>query len=332
MTTAVTTHEDVRSPPPAALGVPTALVEAVLGATRAAAVAAAPWRGRHDGPAADAAATDAMRRALAVAPGAGIVVTGEGAKDDAPMMADGERVGRGSAPRYELAIDPLECTDLCAQGLPGALATIAVAPPGALWPPGPAYYMDKLVVGRRARAVVDLDAPLEVNLDRVARALDREPGDLRVVVLDKPRHRRLIARLRSAGVRLRTPSAGDVAASLEVLLDDGDADLLLGIGGTPEGVLTACAARALGGGMQGRLAPQRDDERAALRDLGVDVDRRLELDDLVGADAAFVATGISGGLLRAVEATRGTVTTESLIVAPGEVRRVVQRTTTDRQE
>ncbi|MDP9347092.1 MAG: fructose-bisphosphatase class II family protein, partial [Actinomycetota bacterium] len=260
------------------------------------------------------------------------VVTGEGAKDDAPMLADGERVGRGGAPRYELAIDPLECTDLCANGLPGALATIAVAPPGALWSPGPAFYMDKLVAGRRARGAIDLDAELEVNLDRVARALDRPLTDLRVVVLDKPRHRRLVARLRSAGVRVRTPSAGDVAASLEVLLDDGDADLLMGVGGTPEGMLTACAVRALGGAMQGRLAPQRADERAALRASGVDVRRRLEVDDLVGADAVFVATGISGGLLRAIERSGEAVTTESLIVAPGEVRRVLQRTSTDRED
>lgn len=313
-------------------GISAAVVEAVLSATRAAAIAAAPWRGRGDGPGADGAATDAMRRALAAAPGTGTVVSGEGAKDDAPMLADGERVGRGGAPRYELAIDPLECTDLCAQGLPGALATIAVAPEGALWSPGPAFYMDKLVAGRRARAAIDLDAELEVNLEGVAQALRCDVADLRVVVLDKPRHRRLVAGLRDAGVRVRTPSAGDVAASLEVLLDDGDADLLLGIGGTPEGLLTACAARALGGAMQGRLAPQRDEERAALSDLGVDVGRRLELDDLVRADAVFVATGISGGLLRAIEQSCGTVTTESLIVAPGEVRRVVQRTCTDRQE
>jgi fructose-1,6-bisphosphatase II len=298
------------------------LVADALAATRAAALAASAWAGRGDPHAADAAATTAMRTALGAAAETGIVVTGEGAKDAAPMLADGELTGAGAAPTFDIAVDPLECTDLCARGLPGALSTIAVAPRDSLWSPGPAYYMSKLVVPRAARAAAQITDPPEVVVEDVAEALGKRMTDMRIVVLDKPRHRELISRLRALGAVVRTPPAGDVAGALEVLLPDGGADLLLGIGGTPEGVLAACAARALGGGMQGQLAPQRDDEREAIQRAGLSEDRVLELDDLVAADAAFVAAGVTGGLLGAPRRQHGWIVTESIVIAARAVRHI----------
>lgn len=314
--------------PSSRFGVDGDVVWLALAATRAAALAAAGWAGRGDPKAADAAATDAFRATLADAGARGTVITGEGAKDDAPMLADGEQIGAGTGPEYDIAVDPLECTDLCAAGLPGALATIAVAPRGSLWSPGPAFYMDKLVLPPAARDVARLSDGPEAILEQVASALGKPVADLRVVVLDKPRHGDLVARLRAAGATVGTPSAGDVAGALEVLMPDGGADLLLGVGGTPEGSLSACAARALGGGMQGRLAPQGEDERAAIDAAGVDVDRTLELDDLVTADATFVATGITGGLLAAPRHRDGWVVTESVIIAAGAVHHIRQTTAT----
>ena len=305
------------------LGADAPLVWHALAATRAAALAAAAWAGRGDAHAADAAATSAMRSALGRAAATGVVVTGEGAKDDAPMLADGELTGAGR-PTFDIAVDPLECTDLCAHGLPGALSTIAVAPQGSLWSPGPAFYMDKLVLPPVARVAARItDSPATV-VQSVAEALGKDVAQLRVVVLDKPRHDALIAKLRSVGACVATPSAGDVAGALAVLLPDGGADLLLGIGGTPEGVLAACAARALGGGMQGRVAPQRDDERAAVEAAGLSPDRVLELDDLVAAGAAFVATGVTGGLLAPPSRQDGFITTESIVIANGVVRYIRQ--------
>jgi fructose-1,6-bisphosphatase II len=298
------------------------LVWHAIAATRAAAVAAARWAGRGDPHGADAAATTAMRAVLGSAPGSGTVVTGEGAKDRAPMLADGERTGAPGGLPFDIAVDPLECTDLCARGLPGALSTIAIAPRGSLWTPGAAFYMEKLVLPPAARDAADLtDAP-EAVVAQVAEALGRPAGDVRVVVLDKPRHRELVDRLRLAGARVAVPSAGDVAGALEVVLPDGGADVLLGIGGAPEGVLTACAVRALGGFMQGRLAPQRDDERRALEASGAGLDAVLSLDDLASEDAVFVATGVTGGLLAAPRHHDGRVTTETLVIATGTVHRM----------
>ena len=307
-------------------GVDGALVWHALRATRDAAIAASAWSGRGDPKAADEAATSAMRAILSQVAASGTVVTGEGAKDDAPMLADGEQLGTGG-PEYDIAVDPLECTDLCACGLPGAMATIALAPRGSLWTPGPAFYMDKLVLPPAARDAATLDDPPAVIAAKVAEALGKPLSQLRVSVLDKPRHGELIAHLRAEGVAVSTPIAGDVGGALSVLLADGDADLLLGVGGTPEGVLTACAVRALGGGMYGRLAPQRDDERQALADAGMDVDRVLTLDDLAAADATFIATGITGGLLAAPCRHDGQVTTESVVIAAGTVHRISQTTT-----
>jgi fructose-1,6-bisphosphatase II len=300
------------------------LVLHALAATRAAALAASAWAGRGDPHAADGAATAAMRGVLAAAGATGTVITGEGAKDGAPMLADGELTGSGGGPRFEIAVDPLECTDLCACGLPGALSTIALAPPGSLWSPGPAFYMDKLVLPPAARGAARITDPPETTARNVARALGKDVVELRIVVLDKPRHRELSARLRALGAAVITPSAGDVAGSLAVLLPDGDADLLLGIGGTPEGVMSACAARAVGGGMQGRIAPQREDERRRVEVAGLSPDRVLELDELVAADAAFVATGVTGGLLAPPRRRAGWVLTESLMIAAGTVRTIHQ--------
>lgn len=296
-----------------------------LAATRAAALACRPHVGRGDPAAADAAATDAMRAELARAPGTGTVVIGEGEKDGAPMLFNGERLGTGAGPEFDIAVDPLECTKLCARGLPGALATIALAEPGALMSPGPAFYMEKLVVAPAARAAIDIAAPPEANLESVAATLGKRVSELRVVVLDKPRHADLIARIHRAGAQVTAPTDGDVGGSLAALLRDGDADLLIGIGGTPEGVMTACAAAALGGGMQGRLAPQLDDEARAVAAAGLDTERVYERDELVRGEAFFVATGVSGGqLLRAPWRERSQTLTESIVVAAGSVRRIVE--------
>jgi fructose-1,6-bisphosphatase II len=321
------------------LGVEPGLVWQAIDATRDAAIAAARWAGRGEPKAADAAATAAMRDVLGRGASAGVVVTGEGAKDDAPMLADGEWLGAralddGGAPGsgeeagYDIAVDPLECTDLCAAGLPGAMATIAIAPRGSMWSPGPAFYMDKLVVPAAARAAVSLDEEPEQILARVAEALGTtEP--LRVVVLDKPRHRELIDRLRAAGACVRTPSAGDVAGALQVMLPDGDAELLLGIGGTPEGVMAACAARALGAGIWGRLAPQSAAEQQAIKDAGLSTARALGVEELVSADATFIATGVTGGLLAGPRHEHGLITTESLVIARGAIRFIRHTTSTE---
>ena len=293
-----------------------------VAATRAAALAAVRWAGRGDPLAADDAATTGMRAALASAPGSGTVVTGEGAKDGAPMLADGERTGASGGCPFDIAVDPLECTDLCARGLPGALSTMAVAPRGSLWSPGPAFYMDKLVLTAAARDAADLADPPEAVVVQVAEALGKAIGEVRVVVLDKPRHRELIDRLLLTGARVAVPSAGDVAGALEVVLPEGAADVLLGVGGAPEGVLAACAVRALDGFMQGRLAPQRDDERRALEASGAELDAVLSLDDLASQDAVFVATGVTGGLLAAPRHHDGCVTTETLVIAAGTVHRL----------
>jgi fructose-1,6-bisphosphatase II len=298
-----------------------ALEPAALAATRAAALACRRWVGRGRAHEADGAAAEAMRRVLAQAPGRATVVVGEGAKDDAPMLYDGERLGRGGA-AFDVAVDPLECTKLCAKGLPGSLATIAFARYGAMARLGCSFYMDKLVTAAPADCALDL-AP-EENLRRVANALGRPVSALRVAVLDKPRHRELIDRLHAAGARVTSPPDGDVAGALGALLADGDADLLLGTGGTPEGVMTACAVRALGGRMQARLAPQRDDEAAALARAGLDTERIYELEDLVAGESMFAATGVTGGaLLRAPWRRDGQLCTESIVIAAGSVRRIV---------
>lgn len=303
------------------------LEAAALAATRSAAVASYAWVGRQDQKAADAAATTAMRAALADAPGRGTVIIGEGEKDDAPMLFNGEIVGTGYGPDFDIAVDPLEGTSFCANDLPGALATIAFGESGSFWSPGPGFYMDKIVVPPRAKDVIDLDDPPERTLAKVAEALGKRVSELRVVIMDKPRHKELIARVVQAGAAVQTPAGGDVGGSLAVLMPTLDVDLLLGVGGTPEGVMTAVAVRALGGGMLGRLAPQRAEEADAIRAAGMSLDRIYTCDDLVTGDAFFVATGVSGGPLAGRPQERdGTVISESLLISKGQIRHITDTT------
>jgi fructose-1,6-bisphosphatase II len=308
------------------------LEPAALAATRKAAIACQPFVGRGDKHAADGAATGAMRSALAEAPGVGTVVIGEGEKDGAPMLYNGEHVGAGG-PAFDIAVDPLECTTFCAKGLPGSLATIAFAEENALLRPGRSHYMEKLVVPPAARDAIDITDSPEANARSVARELGKDITALRVVVLDKPRHAELIERLRRTGACVTTPSDGDVAGALAALLPSGEADVLMGVGGTPEGVMTACAVWALGGGMQARLAPRSDDESRALADDGLDTDRVYDLEDLVDGAAFFAVTGVTGGsLLRRPSQADGALVTESLLISERGVRLVEARSISQPQE
>jgi len=295
-----------------------------LAATRAAALACAPWVGRGSGKDADGAATDAMREVLVAGPGRGTVVVGEGAKDEAPMLYHGERLGK-SGRQFDIAVDPLECTDLCAKGLPGALATIAFAERGAMAALGVSFYMDKLVAGPEGRGVLDIEREPEDNLARLAEALGKPVDSLRAVVLDKPRHEELVGRVHAAGARVTSLPDGDVAGSLAALLPGGGADLLLGVGGTPEGIMTACATSALGGFMQARLTPRSDEESEALRAEGIETGKTLEVEDLVSGESVFAATGVTGGpLLRKPWVTDGHAWTESMVISAGGVRRIAE--------
>ena len=289
----------------------------LLGATEAAALACVPWVGRGDKEGADGAAVAAMREVLGTVPGKGRVVIGEGEKDDAPMLYTGEEVGDGNGAAFELAIDPLEGTDYCASGLDGAIAVLAAGPPDSIWATS-GYYMDKLIVGPAAKGAIDVDAPVDQNLERVAEALGKDVKDLVVVVLDKPRHEEVIAHIRDKGAGVLAVPAGDVMGSLRVLLPDGGADLALGVGGTPEGVITACVTRLLGGDMQSKLAPQSDEERAGLEADGVELDQVLTVEDLVRSeDCVFIATGITpNALLPAPEETPWGWVTHSFVVTP----------------
>ena len=289
----------------------------LLGATQAAALACVPWVGRGDKEAADGAAVAAMREVLSTVPGKGRVVIGEGEKDEAPMLYTGEEVGNGKGPDFELAIDPLEGTDYCASGLDGAISVLAAGPRDSIWATA-GYYMDKLIVGAPARGTIDINAPLHDNLARLAGALGKQVSDLVVVVLDKPRHEEVIASIRETGAGVLAVPAGDVMGSLRVLIPNGGADLALGVGGTPEGVITACVTRLLGGDMQAKLAPQGDEERAALEAEGADLHRVLTVDDLVRSDdCVFIATGItSNPLIPAPEETPWGWRTHSFVVTP----------------
>lgn len=271
----------------------------LLRATQRAACSAERWVGRGEPKNADAAAVQALRHELLSAPGDGTVVIGEGAKDEAPMLYNGEAVGTGEGHGFDLAVDPLENTKACARGVEGAISVAAVAPANTLLA-SPGWYMDKLVVGPAAAGQIDIEAPLAETLRTIAKANDERVEDVVVVVLDKPRHEDLIAGIREAGARAMLIPEGDVLGSLEALRPDGDADVLLGVGGAPEGVLTACAARILGGDMQARLTPRSDEERELLAEAGQLEGARLTLDDLAGSDeGCFAATGVTrSGLLR----------------------------------
>ena len=293
----------------------------LMRSTQAAALACLDHVGRGDSKAADQAAVKAMRETLSDVPGRGKVVIGEGEKDEAPMLYQGEEVGEGEGPAFELAVDPLEGTSYCAEGLEGAIAVVAAAPEDSLWGSS-GYYLDKIVVGPGAKGAIDITASPEDNLSNVAEALGKEVSDLTVVILDKPRHEDLIATVRKAGAHVVALPDGDVMGSLRARVPEGGADMLLGVGGTPEGVISACATRVLGGDMQARLAPQKDEEREQLESEGADLDRVLTLDDLVKSPACvFVATAVtSTPMLPAPERTPAGWRVRSLVVTPEHPR------------
>ncbi|HZT16644.1 MAG TPA: class II fructose-bisphosphatase [Gaiellaceae bacterium] len=297
--------------------------------TEAAAMGAGRWIGRGDKNAADQAAVDAMRAMLDTVVMDGVVVIGEGEKDEAPMLYNGERVGEGRGTQVDVAVDPLEGTRLTALGQPNAIAVIAVAERGAMFFPGAAVYMNKIAVGADALHAIDIDASPAENVRAVAEAKGVRPTDIRVVVLERERHEELIGELREAGARVLLIRDGDVAPAIAAARPETSVDLLMGIGGTPEGVISAAALKSLGGGMQGRLWPRDDEERQRLVDAGYDVDRVLTTDDLVGGDDVFVAaTGVTtGALLRGVRYVRDGAITDSLVVRSrsGTVRRIEAR-------
>jgi fructose-1,6-bisphosphatase II len=280
---------------------PGTLVLELSKVTEAGAVAAARWLGRGDKNAADKAAVDAMRQALEACPISGVVVIGEGEKDEAPMLYIGEEVGSGG-PAVDIAVDPLEGTTLTAKGQPNALSTFAIAPRGTMFDPGPAVYMEKLAGGPAIADLLDFDRPIEDLLGAIAERKGCTVRDLGVVVLDRDRHTEMIGRMRETGARVRLIPDGDVAGSLMPLRPGTGVDLLWGVGGTPEGVLSAAAIRSVGGRIIGRLWPRTDDERAAIVAAGLDVERVLDTDDLVASqDAIFAASGVSDGdLVRGV--------------------------------
>ena len=284
-------------------------------ATEAAALAAARWVGRGQKNEGDGAAVAALRLLLGTVPMDGIVVIGEGEKDDAPMLFNGEPVGNGQGPLVDVAVDPVEGTTLLANGQPNAISVVAIAPRGSLFDPGPAFYMDKLVVGPEAAGKIDLDAPVAETLAVVAAAKGLDIDEVTVGILDRPRNGARIQAVREAGARIQLITAGDVAPSLMTALPGTGIDVVMGIGGTPEGVITACAMHGLGGEVQGRLAPQSAGERARIEAAGIDIDRKLTLADLAaGHDHFFAATGITqGNFLQGVRYTGNGAVTHSLV-------------------
>ena len=264
--------------------------------TEAAALASARWLGRGAKESGDGAAVEAMRNSFTTLHIDGVVVIGEGEKDKAPMLYTGEKVGMGDGPVLDVAVDPVEGTNLLAYGRPNAISVMGVAPRGSMFSLDRSFYMQKLVVGAEAKDVVDLDAPVDVNLERVAKALGKKVSDLVVFVLDKPRHAKLIEDIRKAGARITLATDGDVAGALMAADPRSEVDVMMGTGGTPEGVITACALRGLGGQILGRLDPQSYPEKEAIQNAGWDLREMLSTSDLVKSDDCFfAATGISGG-------------------------------------
>jgi fructose-1,6-bisphosphatase II len=298
--------------------------------TEAAALAAARWVGKGEKESADQAAVDAMRLLLDTVPMDGTVVIGEGEKDEAPMLYNGEQIGDGSPPRVDIAVDPLEGTTLTARGMPSALAVIALAERGTMFDPGPCVYMEKIAGGPEVADVLSLDRPLGEVIASVAERKGKPVGDVTIIMLDRPRHEDGVREIREAGGRVRFISDGDVSAALFAVTAEGGVDLLWGIGGTPEGVLSAAAIKCLGGQLLGRLWPRDDDERRAAVDAGYDLDEVLDVDRLIaGDDVFFAATGVTDGeLLQGVRYTSaGKATTESLVMRSrsGTVRTVSAR-------
>lgn len=284
--------------------------------TEAAAMAAGRWVGRGDKNGGDGAAVDAMRQLVGSVSMRGVVVIGEGEKDEAPMLFNGEEVGNGDGPDCDVAVDPIDGTTLMAKGMPNAVAVLAVAERGAMFDPSAVFYMDKIAVGPEAAGVIDLNAPVAENIRRVAKVKESAVSDITVCVLDRPRHDSLIAEIREAGGRIQLISDGDVAGAIAAARPDSGVDILMGTGGTPEGIIAAAAMRCMGGAIQGRLAPKDDAERQKALDAGHDLDRVLTTEDLVsGENVFFCATGITDGdLLRGVRYRAGGATTQSIVM------------------
>ncbi|HVH23821.1 MAG TPA: class II fructose-bisphosphatase [Pseudonocardia sp.] len=284
--------------------------------TEAAALAAGRWAGRGDKEGGDGAAVDAMREVIASVPMRGVVVIGEGEKDEAPMLFNGEQVGDGTGPEVDIAVDPVDGTTLLANGMPNAIAVLAAADRGTMYDPSAVFYMNKLVCAGAVAGGVDIDAPVDHNIRAVARAIGGKPADVTVSVLNRPRHESMIAEIRAAGARIKLFSDGDVAAGIAAASEGTGTDLMLTVGGTPEGIITACAMKAMNGVIQARLWPRDDAERRKALDAGHDLDRVLHTDDLVtGDNTFFVATGITDGeLLRGVRYTPQGAQTESIVM------------------
>jgi len=284
--------------------------------TEAAAMAAGRWMGRGDKNAADGAAVEAMRFMLNTVRMDGVVVIGEGEKDEAPMLYNGERLGSESEPQVDIAVDPIDGTRLTAMGLPGAVSVVAVAERGTMYDPRHIFYMNKIATGPEAASEIDIEAPVRENLARVAKAKRKSVEDITVVILDRPRHEGLIKEVRSAGARIRLIQDGDISGALTTCMPESGIDLLLGIGGSPEAVVSACAIKCVGGNMVCKLWPRNDDETSRCRELGMDLDAVLGLDDLVNSNNVFfAATGVTDGeLLRGVRYEGERIRTHSLVM------------------
>ncbi|MCK1795982.1 class II fructose-bisphosphatase [Streptomyces sp. XM4193] len=294
--------------------------------TEAGAMASGRWVGRGDKNGADGAAVKAMRALVSTVSMNGVVVIGEGEKDEAPMLYNGERVGDGTGAECDVAVDPVDGTTLTAKGMGNAVSVLAVAERGAMFDPSAVFYMDKLVTGPEAAEYVDINAPASVNVRRVAKAKGTAPEDVTVVILDRPRHDGIVKEVREAGARIKFISDGDVAGAIMAVREGTGVDLLLGVGGTPEGIISACAIKCLGGVIQGKLWPKDDEERQKALDAGHDLDLVLTTDDLVrGDNVFFVATGITDGdLLRGVHYRSERAYTQSLVMRSksGTIRQI----------
>jgi fructose-1,6-bisphosphatase II len=284
--------------------------------TEAAAMAAGRWVGKGDKNGADGVAVNAMRKLISTVGMRGVVVIGEGEKDNAPMLFNGEEVGDGTGPECDVAVDPIDGTTLTAKGMANAIAVMAVAPRGSMYDPSAVFYMEKLVTGPEAADLVDIRYPAAENIHQVAKAKGSAPEDVTVVLLDRPRHEKLVEEIRATGARIKFIVDGDVAGAIMAARQGTGIDLLMGVGGTPEGIIAACAMKCLDGVIQGRLWPKDDDERQRAIDAGHDLDRVLLTDDLVtGDDVFFVATGITDGeLMQGVRYRAGGCSTHSLVM------------------
>ncbi|MFI7444332.1 class II fructose-bisphosphatase [Nonomuraea indica] len=294
--------------------------------TEAAAMSAARWVGRGDKNGADGAAVNAMRQLINTVSMNGVVVIGEGEKDHAPMLFNGERVGDGTGAECDVAVDPIDGTRLTALGMPDAISVIAVSERGSMYDPSAVFYMEKLVTGPDAADVVDIEAPVAVNINAVARAKGCSASDVTVVILDRPRHEQLVKEIRETGARIKFITDGDVAGAIMAARQGTGIDLMLGIGGTPEGIVAACALKCLGGVIQGKLWPRDEAERAKAIEAGHDLSQVLTTNDLVRSDDVFfAATGITQGeLMQGVRFSRGVAMTSSLVMRgrSGTIRRV----------